>query len=409
LSQMTELISKFCPDGVPHLPLAVVGSITRGKRFVKSDMIESGTPCIHYGEIYTKYNIAATASHSFVSPELASRLRTANYGDVIMVSAGETVEDIGKAVAWLGVEPVVIHDACYAFRSDLNPKFVSYFFHTDQFRDQIRMSIASSKVSSISTTSLGKALIPVPPKSVQDEIVRILDSFTQLEAELEAELEARKKQYEFYRNQLLTFPEKGGVRWVRMGEFATLVRGNGMPKTDFSQNGVPAIHYGQIYTHYGTAATRTISFVGAETASKLAKVEPGDIVITNTSENIEDVGKAVAWLGDETAVTGGHATVIKHQENPQYLAYYFQTHEFALAKKKWATGTKVIDVSAKNLAKIEIPLPSRADQDRIAALLKNFELLVSDISIGLPAELAARRKQYAYYRNKLLTFREKEA
>lgn len=406
---MTELISKFCPDGVPHLPLAVVGSITRGKRFVKSDMIESGTPCIHYGEIYTKYNIAATASHSFVSPELASRLRTANYGDVIMVSAGETVEDIGKAVAWLGVEPVVIHDACYAFRSDLNPKFVSYFFHTDQFRDQIRMSIASSKVSSISTTSLGKALIPVPPKSVQDEIVRILDSFTQLEAELEAELEARKKQYEFYRNQLLTFPEKGGVRWVRMGEFATLVRGNGMPKTDFSQNGVPAIHYGQIYTHYGTAATRTISFVGAETASKLAKVEPGDIVITNTSENIEDVGKAVAWLGDETAVTGGHATVIKHQENPQYLAYYFQTHEFALAKKKWATGTKVIDVSAKNLAKIEIPLPSRADQDRIAALLKNFELLVSDISIGLPAELAARRKQYAYYRNKLLTFREKEA
>ena len=293
-----------------------------------------------------------------------------------------------------------------SFTNRLNSKFA--FYYCFLLADWCLRNTTTSSFASVDMAGFRKFKFPVPPLEVQEKIVEILDTFSSLEAELEAELEARRKQYEFYRNQLLTFPLQG-VRWVPMGEFATLVRGNGMPKTDFSQNGVPAIHYGQIYTHYGTAATRTISFVGVETASKLAKVEPGDIVITNTSENIEDVGKAVAWLGDETAVTGGHATVIKHQENPQYLAYYFQTHEFALAKKKWATGTKVIDVSAKNLAKIEIPLPSRADQDRIAALLKNFELLVSDISIGLPAELAARRKQYAYYRNKLLTFREIEA
>ena len=191
-----------------------------------------------------------------------------------------------------------------------------------------------------------------------------------------------------------------------MGEFAKLVRGNGLPKTDFTDSGIGAIHYGQIYTYYGTWATQTKSFVSPNTAAKLAKVDSGDIVITNTSENIDDVGKAVAWLGREQVVTGGHATVIKHTQNAKYLAYFFQTTEFSLAKRKYASGTKVIDVSAKNLAKIEIPLPPREEQDRIVNILDKFDALVNDLSVGLPAELAARRKQYEHYRDRLLTFEE---
>ena len=248
--------------------------------------------------------------------------------------------------------------------------------------------------------------IPVPPLEIQREIVRVLDAFVDLEAELEAELEERRSQYVYYRDSLLTFREAEGVRRIPMGEFAVLVRGNGMPKTDFAESGIGAIHYGQIYTHFGTWADHTKSFVAQSTATKLAKVDPGDIVITNTSENIEDVGKAVAWLGDIQVVTGGHATVIKHDQNPKYLAYYFQTAEFSVAKRRHASGTKVIDVSAKSLAKIEIPLPSREEQDRIVAVLDKFDALVNDLSVGLPAELAARRKQYEHYRDRLLTFEE---
>lgn len=179
-----------------------------------------------------------------------------------------------------------------------------------------------------------------------------------------------------------------------------------MPKSAFEASGVPAIHYGEIYTHYGTFASETKSFVSKETADMLAKVSPGDIVITNTSENISDVGKAVAWLGAEQAVTGGHATVIKHSQNPKYLAYYFQTEEFAAAKKRLATGTKVIDVSAAKMATIRVPLPTLLMQDAIAEKLETFDALVNDISAGLPAEIAARRKQYEFYRDKLLTFEE---
>ena len=182
-----------------------------------------------------------------------------------------------------------------------------------------------------------------------------------------------------------------------------------MPKTDFVDSGVPAIHYGQIYTRFGTSTTESITYVDDSKAQKLAKVHPGDIIITNTSENIDDVCKALAWLGNQVAVTGGHATVIKHHEDPLYLVYFFRSSEFDSLKRKLQTGTKVIDVSAKSLTKVPVPLPPIEVQSEIAKHLKAFDELLIDVTIGLPAEINARRKQYEYYRDKLLTFEEKVA
>jgi len=139
-------------------------------------------------------------------------------------------------------------------------------------------------------------------------------------------------------------------------------------------------------------------------AAKLKKVAKGDIIITTTSENMEDVCKCVAWLGEDEIVTGGHATIFKHEQNPKYLSYLFQTPLFSDQKKMYARGTKVIDISAKDLAKIKIPVPPLDEQNRIVEILDRFDMLVNDISIGLPAEIEARRQQYEYYRNKLLTF-----
>jgi type I restriction enzyme S subunit len=191
-----------------------------------------------------------------------------------------------------------------------------------------------------------------------------------------------------------------------MSEICELIRGNGLQKKDFTESGVGCIHYGQIYTYYGTFTDKTKSFVSEELAKTLRKVNKGDLIITNTSENAEDVCTAVAWLGDDEIVTGGHATILKHNENPKYLAYYTQTEIFMAEKKKYVTGTKVIDVSATNLGKIKIPIPPLEEQNRIVAILDKFETLVNDISTGLPAEIKMRRQQYEYYRNKLLTFKE---
>ncbi len=191
-------------QAVEWKPLGEVGKFIRGKRFVKTDIIEFGTPCIHYGEMYTHYDIWADKTRSYISPELAKNLRFARKNDVIIVSAGETVEDIGKGVAWLGEEPVVIHDACFVFRSEINPKYVSYFLRTKSFHDQIKKHISYGKIASINSQGLSKAIIPIPPLSVQTEIVRKLDLMTSLIDELKNELNLRQKQYQFYLNKFLT-------------------------------------------------------------------------------------------------------------------------------------------------------------------------------------------------------------
>ena len=131
------------------------------------------------------------------------------------------------------------------------------------------------------------------------------------------------------------------------------------------------------------------------------------MVIACTSENIEDVCKAVAWLGDEDVVTGGHACVFSHAQDPKYIAYFFQTEYFFQQKKKYAKGVKVIDVKASDLAKIEIPVPPIEEQRRIASILDRFERLTTDLAEGLPAEIRARRQQYEHYRDRLLTFKRK--
>jgi type I restriction enzyme S subunit len=198
--------------------LGDVGEFIRGKRFVKDDMLAEGVPCIHYGELYTHYGVWANEAKSYLSEELAYKLRKANTGDVVIVAAGETIEDIGNGTAWMGEDDVVIHDACFAFKSDLNPKYVSYFLRTRSFKDQIKKSISSGKISAINSAGLGKARIPIPfpndpikSQAEQARIVAILDKFDTLTHSinegLPREIELRQQQYAYYRDLLLTFPK----------------------------------------------------------------------------------------------------------------------------------------------------------------------------------------------------------
>jgi type I restriction enzyme M protein len=148
-----QLLS-FQDDQVEWKTLGEMGEFVRGKRFVKADMMSQGFPCIHYGEMYTHYNVWAKETKSFLNKDLAAKLRVANPGDVIIVAAGETIEDIGKGTAWLGDTDVVIHDACFAYKSELNPKYVSYFLRTKVFHDQIKKHISSGKISAINAIHL---------------------------------------------------------------------------------------------------------------------------------------------------------------------------------------------------------------------------------------------------------------
>ncbi len=198
----------------------------------------------------------------------------------------------------------------------------------------------------------------------------------------------------------------GGYKWLTLSDVGEFVRGSGLQKKDFTESGVGCIHYGQIYTYYGTFADKTKSFVSEELAKKLKKAAKNDLILATVSENVEDVCKAVAWLGEDEICVSGDALIFKHNENPKYLAYYLQTPMFLDYKRQHATGAKVTRVHSSKLGKFTIPIPPLEEQNRIVAILDKFEKLVNDISEGLPAEIKARRQQYEHYRNKLLTFKQ---
>ncbi len=415
MSKLKKLIEELCPEGVEYKPLGEIGTFERGRRFVKADAVDKdGIPCVHYGELYTHYGLWANEHKSQIRSDIQTKLRFAEKNDIIIVGAGENNIDIGIAVAWLGDYKVAVHDACYIFKHQQDPKYISYLLRTNSYHQQIKKFVSEGKICSISAESLAKAVLPFPPVPVQQEIVRILDKYimleTELEAELKAESETRKRQYEHYRNQLFTFAsnKSENVKWMSLGDIGMLIKGSGIQKSDFVENGYPCIHYGQLHTYFGTFADKNKSFINKELYNKCKKANYGDILIATTSEDVDACCKATAWLGGEIAISGD-AHVLRHNQDPKYIAYFFQTEDFAKQKRKYAIGVKVVRVNSDNLAKIVIPIPPIEEQQRIVSNLERFETLITDLLLGLPAEITARRQQYEYYREKLLTFKRKVA
>lgn len=195
-----------------------------------------------------------------------------------------------------------------------------------------------------------------------------------------------------------------GVEYKKLGEVATISRGGNFQKKDFCEDGVPCIHYGQIYTRYGLFADKTLTFISEEAAKKQKYAVKNDIVMAVTSENIDDVCKCVAWLGDDEIAISGHTAIIHHTLNPKYLCYYFHTAMFYAQKKKLAHGTKVIEVTPDKLTDITIPVPPIEIQVEIVKILDEYSTSVTALQQELEKELTARKKQYEYYRDLLLDF-----
>lgn len=389
MKNLETLIQELCPDGVEFVKLGDCCSFKRGTTITAKNAIPGDVPVLAGGQKPAYYHNEANRT-----------------GETIVVAGSGAYA--GFVSYW--TIPVFLSDSFSVEPDDrLVVKFVYYFLKNIQ--QKIFATKKGSGVPHVHGSSIEKFEIPLPPIVVQTEIVRILDKFTSLEAELEAELDCRKRQYEYYRDKLLSFDNVGGqeVEWKKMSEVGTFIRGNGLQKKDFTESGVGCIHYGQIYTKFNTFTDKTLTFCSENVARKLTPVHPGDLIIACTSENVEDVCKTVAWLGKEDIVTGGHACVFSHHENPKYIAYLLQTENFFQQKKKYARGVKVIDIKVADLQKITLPIPSLEEQHRIVSILDRFESLTTSLQSGLPAEIAARRQQYEHYRDKLLTFKRKGA
>ena len=411
MKNLETLIQELCPDGVEFRTMEEVFEIRNGYTPSKNnpDFWEGGTiPWFRMEDIRQNGRILSDAIQHITPAAIKGKGLFPANSIIIATTAtiGEHALVIADSLANQRFTNLTVRKSLSAC---LLPKFVFYYmFVIDEW---CKKNVNAGNFASVDMKRFKKLDFPLPPIEVQTEIIHILDKFTSLEAELEAELDCRKRQYEYYRDKLLSFENVGGqeVEWKKMSEVGTFIRGNGLQKKDFTESGVGCIHYGQIYTKLNTFTDKTLTYCSENVAKKLTPVHPGDLIIACTSENVEDVCKSVAWLGKEDLVTGGHACVFSHHENPKYIAYLLQTENFFQQKKKYARGVKVIDIKVADLQKITLPIPSLEEQHRIVSILDRFESLTTSLQSGLPAEIAARRQQYEHYRDKLLTFKRKGA
>lgn len=387
IPNIQRLIDDLCPDGVEKKAIGEIGKLVRGSGLQKKDFVEQGVGCIHYGQIYTYYGTFTDKTKTFVSEELAQRLKKVNTGDLVIACTSENMEDVCKTVAWLGEGEIVTGGHSTIFKHNENPKYLAYYFQSREFFDQKKRYAKGAKVIDISAKDLAKINIPVPPLQIQEAIVDILDTFTTLEAELEAELEARRKQYEYYRDELLTHEHANG-QWTTLGDVFTMTAGQHISASKISK--VPTDDFP--FPCYGGNGIR--GFVTQHS-------HDGAYVL---------IGRQGALCGNvqrtkEKFYATEHAVVVTPIAE---VDVNWAFHKLTMMNlNQYASKSAQPGLAVGRLKKVPIYLPVITEQQKISSTLDKFDALISDISIGLPAEIKARRQQYEYYRDKLLTFPEK--
>ncbi|EOJ5640656.1 restriction endonuclease subunit S [Escherichia coli] len=406
MSELSYLEKLLDGVEVEWLPLAKVCRLINGRAYKQEELLSKGKyPVLRVGNFFTNQNW-------YYSDLELDQDKYCDNGDLLYAwsaSFGPRIWHGGKSIYHYHIWKVVPDSNLIC------KQFLYYLLQWDTKALKDAHSTGSTMMH-ISKTTIEKRLVPIPcpdnPEkslAIQSEIVRILDKFTALTAELTAELNMRKKQYNYYRDQLFSFNTED-VPHLPMGQkdIGEFIRGGTFQKKDFIDAGVGCIHYGQIYTYYGTYIEKTKTYISTALAKKCKKAQKGDLIIATTSENDEDVCKAVAWLGSEDIAVSSDACIYKHNLNPKYVSYFFQTEQFQNQKRQYITGAKVRRVNADNLSKILIPVPSMEIQERIVSILDKFDTLTNSITEGLPREIELRQKQYEYYRDLLFSFPKPE-
>lgn len=283
------------------------------------------------------------------------------------------------------------------------------FYYCFLLDDWCKNNTTVSSFASVDMNGFRKFQIPIPPLPVQVEIVRILDTFTELTAELTAELAseltARKKQYNYYRDQLLSF-EEGEVEWKTLGEVAKRISSGGTPNTnvaEYWENGtIPWMSSGEVNLETVYKTEKYISEAGLKNSS--AKFVPKNSIVIALAGQGKTRGKVARIRVDLTTNQSlASLTFNENQINPDFVFHFLKTQYDNLRQISSGSGTRG-GLNLQMISSYKLPIPSLAEQERIVAILDKFDALTSSISEGLPREIELRQKQYEYYRELLLSF-----
>lgn len=399
MSKLNDLLTKLCPNGVPYRKLGEVAEIKRGRRLTKkqlSDVELPGTfPVFHGGLQPIGY--------------YSEKNRQANTVMITNVGASAGTVLFSERDFWSS-------DGCFCLSElkALNPRFVYHYLKEREHKLKQRVRVAG--IPTLDADVLKRFEIPLPPLPVQLEVVRILDAFTELEAELEAELAGRKEQYEYYRDYLLD--EKNleamdgkPVETMKLGEIGFLFGGlTGKTKKDFTDNGnAKFVQYTNIYNNRAVDFSNLGNVSVGENERQNA-IQYGDILITCSSETLRDCGMTSAVLNHPAGDVYLNSFCFGWRSNgtvdlmPQFMSYLMRSRSCRKQIIKTANGVTRFNVSKSAFKQIELPVPSLATQERVVDILDRFDALTTSLTDGIPAEIAMRREQYEYYRARILDF-----
>lgn len=376
MSKLEELIQQYCPDGVEYKTLGEATIMKRGTSATKGIMQEGDIPVISGGRQPAFYCNVSNRT-----------------GEVITVAGSGA----GAGYVQYWNEPIFVCDAFSIQGNEtLKTKYVYYILTNIQ--EKIYSTKKGGGVPHVHISSIDKFEIPVPPLPVQEEIVRILDAFT----ELQAELQKRLQQYNYYRDNLLSFEGRTDVQWKKLNEVATVYDGTHQTPA-YKESGIPFISVENIGNIYNSR-----KYISREDFDKY-KIKPrmGDVFMTR----IGSIGVcAVFEKQADIAYYVSLALIRPNQDavNSRYLKHIIESLTGCKElKKRTLVNAVPIKVNKDDIGKIVLPFPSLAEQQKIVSILDRFDSLTNDLTEGLPAEIEKRRQQYEYYRDKLLTFKRK--
>lgn len=397
MNKIERMLQELCPEGVEYKKLGEVCEFQRGSTITAKKAVDGDVPVIAGGQKPAYYHNVANRQ-----------------GKTVVVAGSGAYA--GYVTYW--EIPIFVSDAFSVNPNDcLDTKYLYYYLKNIQ--EKIHATKKGSGVPHVHGSSIAKFEIPVPPLPIQEEIVRILDHFTELTASLQAELQARQKQYEYYRNRLLTFTKIGGgtqsVIWMKMSEIGDFYSGlSGKSKSDFENGNSKYATYINVYKNL-SLNIHTNDMVKIAKGEKQNAIQQGDVLFTGSSETPDECGMSSVVTEEVpeqiylNSFCFGFRPYDKSLFFPDFLKHLLRSKAMRAEITKTANGVTRFNVSKKLMGKILLPIPSYKEQIRLATILDKFETLVNDLSQGLPAEIAAVQEQYEYYRNKLLTFNRIES
>ncbi len=409
LSYLEKLLDGVEIEWLPIGEIAdIYGGLT-GK--TKADFENGNAKYVSYKNIFSNINIDEPPT-DFVNVKNGERQHAVRYGDVLFTGSSETAEEVGisSAITSHFDEPVYLNSFSFGIRFNqkvkIKPEFSKYLFRTNLMRAEIAKTASGVTRFNISKSRFKKVLIPVispenPEKSlaIQSEIVRILDKFTALTAELTAELTMRKKQYNYYREQLLSFKE-GEVEWKALEEVSDIY--DSLHQTpQYSKNGLSMIRVTDIKNGYiDLKNTLKVNDGIFSIFTKKYLPQKNDLVMSR----VGSYGNVGIIPTDNSACMGQNTVVIHPHINNRYLFYILTSSIGQDFIEKNVGGGSQKTLSLKSIKSIPIPLTGESEQSKIVSILDKFDTLTSSISEGLPREIELRQKQYEYYRDLLFSF-----